>query len=318
MRDLDEAILAEARAFNAEISHLLSQRPPVHLLPPEVARAARRDGRSVFPPPEFLPRARDVRAPTRDGEIRLRVVPPERRLTGAYLHMHGGGWVLGCCDEQDGRLAALADATGLCAVSVDYRLAPEYPYPAGPDDCEDVAAWLLERGLDELGIPPRVAVGGESAGAHLAVTTLLRLRDRHGIPGSFFLAANLVYGVYDLSMTPSQRNWGDRELILSTPLMHWFGRAYAGDRPLDELRDPDISPLYAELRDMPPALFSVGEHDPLLDDSLFMAARWRAAGNEAELQVWPEAIHGFNAFPLRLAREANASQYDFLRRAIGD
>jgi acetyl esterase len=320
MPDLDEAILAEARAFNAEISRLLAEQPSVHLVPPEVARAARREGRSVFPLPEFLPRARDVRAPTRHAEIRLRVVPPEGegKVRGAYVHFHGGGWVLGCCDEQDARLAALADATGLCAVSVDYRLAPEHPYPAGPDDCEDAALWLLEHGLDELGVPRRVAVGGESAGAHLAVTTLLRLRDRHGVAGPPLLAANLVYGVYDLSMTPSQRNWGDRYLILSTPIMHWFGRAYAGDRSFDELRDPDLSPLYAELHDMPPALFSVGEHDPLLDDSLFMAARWRAAGNEAELEVWPEAIHGFNAFPLRLARAANTAQYEFLRRVISD
>jgi acetyl esterase len=315
---LDEEVLAESRAFNEEIARVLAEQPSVHTVPPEVTRLARREGRSIFPAPDFLERARDIRVPARSGEIRARVVPPEGgEATGAYVHIHGGGWVLGCCDEQDVRLAALADATGLCALSVDYRLAPEHPYPAGPDDCEDFAVWLLERGLDELELPDRLAIGGESAGAHLSVTTLLRLRDRHGVVGAFG-AANLIYGAYDLSMTPSQRNWGDRYLVLSTPMMHFFGRAFAGDRTTEELRDPDISPLYAELHDLPPALFSVGDQDPLIDDSLFMSARWRAAGNDAELQVWPESIHGFNAYPLRLAQQANAAQYDFLRRTLAN
>jgi acetyl esterase len=313
---LDEAVLAESRAFNEEIARLLAEQPPVHVVGPEVTRLARREGRSVFPAPEFLSRSRDISVPTRSGEIRARVIPPEGAANGVYVHIHGGGWVLGCCDEQDVRLATLADATGLCAVSVDYRLAPEHPYPAGPDDCEDFAVWLLDRGLGELGLPDRLAIGGESAGAHLCVTTLLRLRDSHGITGAFG-AANLIYGAFDLSMTPSQRNWGERYLVLSTPIMQFFGRSFTGDRTTDELRHPDISPLYAELHDLPPALFSVGDQDPLIDDSLFMSARWRAAGNEAELQVWPESIHGFNAFPLRLALQANAAQYDFLRRTLG-
>jgi acetyl esterase/lipase len=98
--------------------------------------------------------------------------------------------------------------------------------------------------------------------------------------------------------------------------MHWFGRCFAGERDLQELTAPDLSPLYADLRDLPPALFTVGDQDPLIDDSLFMAARWRAAGNEAELDIWPESAHGFTAFPLAIARAANEAQYDFLRSAI--
>jgi acetyl esterase len=314
---LDDAALAETRAFNEEIAARLSQLPTVDTVPPEVSRQARREGRSIFPPLEFHPRARDIAAPTRNGELRLRVLAPEGEATGVYLHIHGGGWVLGECDQQDQRLWSLVEATGLCAVSVGYRLAPEHPYPAAPDDCEDAALWLLEHGSGELGTPDRYTIGGESAGAHLSVTTLLRLRDRHGITGAF-RAANLVYGGYDLSMTPSQRTMGDRALILSTPEMHWFARCFAGDRGIDELRDPDISPLYAELHDLPPAYFSVGDLDPLLDDSLFMSARWQAAGNEAELRVWPECIHGFLAFPLAVARIAHEEQFDFLRRRISD
>jgi acetyl esterase/lipase len=308
-----DATLEETRAFNAEIERLLATQPPIYTLPPETTRRARREGRGPFPPPVYLDQARDITIPARGGALRLRVLRPPGAVTGAYLHLHGGGWTLGGADMQDPLLWALAESTGLVAVSVEYRLAPEHPYPAGPDDCEDAALWLLERGAAELECPARFAVGGESAGAHLSVVTLLRLRDRHGITGAF-RAANLVYGGYDLGLTtPSQRLWGDRDLVLSGPATRWFAECFVPGMDAEARRAPDISPLYAELHDMPPALFTVGTLDPLVDDSLFMEARWRAAGGSAELRVWPEAIHGFTLVPITVARAANAAQAAFLR-----
>jgi acetyl esterase len=312
---LDEAALAEMRAFNEELERLIATQELVNKVPPEVSRRIRREGRGIFPGPVFLPQARELTIPGRGGEIRLRILAPEEEVTGVYLHIHGGGWVLGGCDEQDLRLWAMVEATGLTAISVEYRLSPEHPYPAAPDDCEDAALWLLERGLDELGAPARIAIGGESAGAHLSVVTLLRLRDRHGIRGAFG-AANLVFGVFDLTMTPSQRNWGERNLVLSTPIMKWFGHQFVGERDLEALRDPDLSPLYADLSELPPALFTIGDCDPLLDDSLFMEARWRAAGNETELRIWPECVHGFTAFPLALSHAATESMNEFARAKL--
>jgi acetyl esterase len=302
----------ETRAFNAQLQQVLSTQPSLHTQPPEATRAARRDGRSVFPPPVFLPQARDVQIPTRRGTMLGRVLAPEGAPTGVYLHIHGGGWVLGDHDMQDSLAWELVQATGMIAVSVGYRLAPEHPYPAGPDDCEDAALWLLDRGARELDAPARYTIGGESAGGHLAVVTLLRLRDRHGIRGAF-AGANLIYGVYDLSMTPSQRNWGERNLILSTPIMQWFGDQFLGNRDAEGRRDPDISPLYADLHDMPPAIFEVGTADPLLDDTLFMEARWRSAGGATQLHVYEEAAHGFTAFPLAVSVDARQQQYQFLR-----
>jgi acetyl esterase/lipase len=316
MTTVAEDVLAQTRAFNAELERQLAAHPATNELPIEEARRQRREGGGVFPPPVQLDdRARDISIEGRSRPIRLRVIAPEQAAAGAYLHIHGGGWALSAADLQDPLLVELADATGLCAVSVDYRLAPEHPHPAAADDCEDAALWLLREGLDELGLQPVATIGGDSAGGHLSALTLLRLRDRHAITGAF-AAANLIYGAFDLSMTPSQRNWGERNLILSTPILHYFGDMFLPGLDIEARRDPGVSPLYADLRDMPPALFTVGTLDPLLDDSLFMAARWAAAGARAELRTWPEAIHGFNAMPLLVTAAARAEQYAFLREAI--
>lgn len=312
----DQDMLAETRAFNEELERQLASGPSIHTVPPEESRRARRRGEWIYPEPVFLPQARELKIPGREREISLRVLAPEQEPTGAYLHLHGGGWTLGAADLQDPALWALAQATGLCAVSVDYRLGPEHPYPAGPDDCEDAARWLLGQGERELGVPARFAVGGESAGAHLAVVTLLRLRERPAGAGAFS-AANLTFGAYDLSLTPSQRQWGERNLILSTPIIRWFSDCFLAERDAEARRDPDISPLYADLRDLPAALFTVGTLDPLIDDTMFMEARWRTAGNETELRVWPEAIHAFTQFEIAVARASTDSQHAFLRAAMG-
>jgi acetyl esterase len=311
-----DTLLDETRAFNAELERLLTSMPPIHTVPPEQTRRARREGRGIFPAPVFLERARTLEIEGRDGAIPLRVFPPEREPVGAFLHIHGGGWTLGENDMQDPRLDRLARETGLTVLSVGYRLAPEHPYPAGPDDCEAAALWLVgEEGRAVAGGSSALAIGGDSAGAHLTVVTLLRLRDRHGITGAFD-AAVLQYGGFDLSMTPSQRAWGERNLVLSTPIIRWFADQFVPAHDTEQRRDPDISPLYAELSSMPPAIFTVGTQDPLLDDSLFMEARWRAAGSATELRIWPEAPHGFISLPMSVADAALAAEHAFLRRTL--
>ncbi len=302
----DEEMLAETRAFNAGLERVLAALPPVYTLPPEQTRRERRAGEGIFPAPVFLPEARWETIQGRGGEIPLRIVEAAEPR-GAYLHFHGGGWVLGAADLQDPGLKAAADATGLTMISVDYRLAPEHPYPAAPDDAEDAALWLLENGSG------RLVLGGESAGAHLAAVTLVRLRDRHGIDvRAAFAGANLVFGPFDLTGTPSRHLWGDRELVLSDPEMDWFADCYLPGMIDRDRRKPDVSPLFAALHDLPPALFTCGTLDPLLDDTLFMEARWRTAGNATKLSVYEEAVHGFVAFDLEVARRSRAEQYAFI------
>jgi len=312
---VDQTDVDEARAFNAKLEDLIASVPSVHTVPVQATRKSRRDGTGIFPAPIFLAEARDIEVPARGGPIKVRIIRPDQKPTGIYLHLHGGGWTLGAHDMQDVLLKQLANETGLVAASVAYRLGPENPYPAGPDDCEDAVLHLLENGPKLLGAPAWFAIGGESAGAHLSVVTLLRLRDRHGIKGRI-AAANLVFGAYDLNGTPSQLLWGDRNLVLSRPIVKWFVENFVPGRSFEHRRDPDISPLYAKLGDMPRALFSVGTMDCLIDDSMFMAERWRLAGNVADVVIYPEAVHGFTAYPTGVARKANSKQFEFLRNAI--
>jgi acetyl esterase len=244
-------------------------------------------------------------------DIPLRIIAPETPR-GVYLHIHGGGWTLGGADMQDPMLERLVDVSGLAVVSVEYRLAPEHPYPAGPDDCEAAAVWLARNAKAEFGTDA-LTTGGESAGGHLAAVTVIRIRDRHGYTG--FRGANLVYGAFDMSMTPSQRQFGGRRLVLRTIDIVQFANAFLPT--ITERRDPDISPLFADLKGLCPALFSVGTADALLDDTLFMHARWLAAGNEAELAIYPGGAHGFTLFPNALAQQAEARMAAFLQHVSG-
>jgi acetyl esterase len=245
------------------------------------AREARRRG-------DLLPQPLPVSALAEDrvaGPVPVRVfTPPD--VTGVYLHLHGGGFVYGSSRLQDDRLERLAVACRAAVVSVDYRLAPEHPYPAAPDDCEAAAFWLAGSAEAEFGTE-RIAIGGESAGACLAVTTLVRLRDRHGFTG--FRAAALSSGCYDLELASFQ-DTGD-PAVRRAELDGLFAK-YAGSAPRG---DPELSPVHADLHDLPDALFVVGSLDPLLHDSLQMAERWRAAGNAARVAVISGGLHGVDA-----------------------
>jgi acetyl esterase len=292
-----EDVREETRAFNEQLRALMLDLPPVESFPAAATRRGRYEGRGVFGKPVFVPEARWIDA----GGVRARVFVPAAPR-GLYVHVHGGGWTVGGADLQDVPLRSLMRETRLAVASIDYRLAPEHPFPAGRDDCIAAVRALVER------FDGPVAIGGESAGAHLAVLTLLTLRGELE-----FAAANLAYGAYDLSGTPSRRAYDDM-LVLTDASMTWFTENFLPGLDDEQRRAPEVSPLYADLRGLPPALFSVGTLDPLLDDSLFMAARWRAAGNDAELLVYEEGVHGFNAFPIALARLANEAQAAFLTR----
>jgi acetyl esterase/lipase len=305
-----ESLDSETAEFNKRLESLLATMPPAYSMTPQKVREDRESGKSWIGPIRRLSEGQDRVVHNRGREIPIRVFVPDE-VHGVYLHMHGGGFVLCHPYHFDETIAETAKRCNVAVVSVDYRLAPEDPYPAAADDCETVAIWLAENAKSEFGTE-KLLIGGESAGGNLAAVTLVRMRDRHGFTG--FLGANLVYGCFDISMTPSQINWGERNLIISTPMIEWFNDYYIPQK--EKRTDPDVSPLYADLSNLPPALFTVGTLDPLLDDSLFMHARWLAAGNPSELAVYPGGTHVFNMFPIKIARDANKRIFDFIGKAL--
>ncbi len=299
------AISDETATFNRWLEDELSKIKPVHEVPPELTRQARAEGKGVFPfagPCDGSDWINFPGAPGGPGRARLSL--PEGTPRGTYIHIHGGGWTLGAPEQYDSHNQRIAAAAGCRVVSVQYRLAPEHPWPACIEDCEAVTRWAL----GEFGGP--VVVGGESAGAHLTALVLLRLRERGGLDAIAGVVLN--YGIFDLRLTPSMANWGRRYLILSTPTTRWFCENLNGPAP----DDPAVSPLLADLVGLPPALLQVGTSDPLLDDTLFMANRWRAAGNWTELAVYPGGVHAFDMFDLAIARDSRVRQDTFIGQCM--
>lgn len=299
----------ETERLNARLIRGAAAAPDPWSIGPEAVRERRRNGLTPFIGEPKSARAETLTIAGPSGPLALRIVAPAEPR-GVYLHIHGGGWTFGSADQDDPRLDELAEGLGLASVSVEYRLAPQHPYPAAPDDCEAAALWLVEQAQARFGTE-RLLIGGESAGAHLAAVTLLRLRDRHGLRP--FRAANLTAGCYDLGLTPSARRAPSTPVLTTRDLRMFTSHYLQGG---EDRAAPDVSPLYADLSVLPPAIFTVGTRDPLVDDTLFMAGRWAAAGNEAELKLWPGSAHVHVALPDPNAEPARAAIAAFLTRAL--
>ncbi len=290
MRLWDEELEEAREQIRSESKEFVDRFPPAEDTGSALERAqARRAAESALVLRSEKGVDRMVPGPA--GPLRLREFRPDR-AEGAMLHIHGGGWMTGEPELTDLLNEALCQQLNLAIVSVEYRLAPEHPYPAGPDDCEAAALWLIGNAAAEYGTE-RLLIGGESAGAHLSAVTLLRMRDRHGLGGRF-CGANLVFGAYDLGGTPSAMGTGlEPDADLLDPIdMEFMIEQFAPGMSSEQRRNPSLSPMYADLRGMPPGLFTVGTADHLVDDTLFFANRWVVAGNRAEMLVYPDAPHG--------------------------
>jgi acetyl esterase len=262
-----------------------------------------------------MAQTRDVTIPGRHRPIRGRVyVPPDIDTPSpGLLYLHGGGFVIGSPETHDRLTRDLAVAIGARVISLDYALAPEYPYPAGLDDCVDAARWLGSH-ASTLGIDSaRLLIGGDSAGANLSAATLLRLRNEPETPA--FRAALLIYGRFVEGETPSLTAWGDRDLVLSRRLMDWFHSHYVSGGAMPG--DPHIAPALGDVSQFPPTILIVGTLDPLRSDSEMFAVALGNAGVPVELHVVPDGIHAFVQMPmLTMARTAIAQLGAFARRAL--
>lgn len=318
---IDAATLDEARRFNRTLARMPRFKMRRRWAP-RLLQALLRLGQAGAD--RRLARAgidAEQRLLTTDGApVPLRILRPRGRVRAVVFDVHGGGWVIGNARMNDKLNAATIAACDVAVVSVDYRLAlasaPDAPLAGPMDDCLAAARWLLEGGLPEYtGLP--VFFVGESAGGHLAAATLLRLQAWPGLLRRVH-GAVLYYGVYDLAGSASVHGAGPETLVLDGPGMPEALRRLTPGLDDAARRRAPLSPLYGDMSNLgclPPALLFAGELDPLRDDTVAMAARWRA-GADVELHLLPQTPHGVIHFPTRMAHLVTARSHAWLRGRI--
>ena len=282
--------------------------PPYHAVPPVVARRIYRDTRAVLTPK--APELAEVRLMVFDSAVAVRMYRPVREeILPALVFFQGGGWTIGDVETHDVLCRQLA-LGGRCVVfSVDYRLAPEHPFPAAVEDCflatQYVCAHAKALGVD----PARIAIGGDSAGGNLAAVVALIARDRGAPRLSYQL---LIYPATDQrGAFPSHARNGEGYLLTREGI-EFFRRAYLPDTK--DHTDWRASPLLAASHaSLPPAFVLTAGYDPLVDEGRAYAERLAAAGVEMAYQEYPDMIHGFVLFG-GVLDTANAAVAECCRR----
>ena len=290
--DIDPEIAALLREAAA------ARLPDATTLPIAAARAqltaARLAGHIDLPE---LPAVADLSVPGPAGAIRLRHLRPRAGVRlPLVVYLHGGGWTFGSVETHDRLMRLLALAADAAVIGVDYRLAPEHPHPAPLEDCLAALRWVRAH-ADALEVDaPRIVLAGDSAGANLALASLLALRDAADpLPKG----AALFYGCYASRLdTVSHARFGDGSYRLSTAEMHWFWRNYLGGAPAET---PLAEPLYADLRGLPRLYLTLAVIDPLADDTRALARRLAGAGVAHEVREYPGLVHGFLQMTARCA-----------------
>jgi acetyl esterase len=280
MPPIDQVGVAGARAALTALAAAAGEREPVH----------RVENRTV---------------PGRAGDIPIRLYAPAADAPLPVLvFFHGGGWVIGDLETHDTLCRHLANAVGCLVVSVDYRLAPEHPYPAAAEDAYAATRWVAEHAQVIGGDATRIAVGGDSAGGNLTAVVALMARDRGGPRLVFQL---LVYPVTDAPSDNASYRENGTGYFLTTAQMRWFFEHYAGTRA--KVDDAYLCPLRAkDVRNLPPALVVTAEYDPLRDEGEAYGRRLEQAGVPVRIRRYPGVFHGFFAMGQILARAGEATE----------
>jgi len=222
-------------------------------------------------------------------------IVPEALEESVFLYLHGGGWILGSPNDHRLLTVALGQATRMRVLSVDYRLAPEHPHPAPLEDCVTAYKFLIAAGIK----PENIIIAGDSAGGSLTLATLIKLRDE-GIPlpaGAVCLAPSTDVAFSDESYFEN----GETDPILADIGLFWWIQAYlAGADPWDPL----VSPLYGELKGLPPLLVQVSTSEMLYSDAARFVEKAEAAGVNVKLETWDDTLHVFQSFGLHALPEA--------------
>jgi monoterpene epsilon-lactone hydrolase len=238
-----------------------------------------------------------------------RIVPTDAQTDKAILYFHGGGFRLGSVASHRDLIARIAEASGCRVFAINYRLAPEHRFPAALEDARAAFDWLRGEGFK----PENIALAGDSAGGNLVLTTMLSLRDR-GQP--LPVAGVLMSPWTDLAATgESYQSRAAADPIHQRSMILALSKNYLGEG--GDISNPLASPLYADLAGLPPLLIQAGDRETVRDDATMLAAKAKAAGVDAELQVFDGMIHVFQMFPeIPQAAEAIAAIAAFLRRHL--
>jgi len=236
-----------------------------------------------------FPSARQVKCePVSAGGVKAEwITAPNAAADRAILYLHGGGYIMGSINTHRELIARLSKAGQARILALDYRLAPEHPFPAPVEDATAAYRWMLAQGLK----PSRIAVAGDSAGGGLTVAALVAFRDA-GLP---MPAAGIPISPWvDLeAICESMKTRSSQDPIVKPEMIREIARVYlAGQNP----RSPLAAPLYADLHGLPSLLIHVGDAEALLDDSKRLAERAKAAGVDVTLEVWPEMPHVWHLF----------------------
>jgi acetyl esterase len=240
----------------------------------------------------------DTTIPSDAGALGIRVYRP---VGGSprpiFLYLHGGGWTLGDLDSHDAVCRRISKASDCLVVSLDYRLAPENPYPAAMDDTIAAVRWLADHGAELGGDPTRLAMGGDSAGGNLTAGAVIRLRDEGGPRVALQV---LIYPATQASFEMLSYYENAEGYWLLTKDVIWFWTNYLGGSAAAR-QDPYACPGTAsDLCGLPPAVVITGDFDPVRDDGDIYALKLRAAGVPVVARRFPGMIHGFVALPAEI------------------
>lgn len=279
-------------AFNARLSAAWRTHPDLGTLSPSEARAVAEAVRAPFARggPEMA-RSEEYLLDLAGCPVRVRFhFPHQGGDQPGLIYLHGGGFTLFSIDTHDRLMREYAAAGGFAVIGVDYPLAPEHRYPVALDAVTELAARLAAKG-EAFGIARgRLAIGGDSAGANLAVATCMRLRERGRLP---IRAMLLNYGAFTGRCSDeAEARFGGPGAVLNRAEMDWFFGNYLGTGEAHS-SDPFACPIEAELVGLPPAMLAIPDHDLLAEQSFAMAERFAAAGVPCETRIYPGATHSF-------------------------
>ncbi|MCF6371024.1 alpha/beta hydrolase [Rhizobium sp. TRM95001] len=246
--------------------------------------------------------------------VRLRLIVPRDRPRGIYLTFHGGAWVMGTPRLDDPINTRIARECQVVVVSVDHHLAQDDRLDLAIADARRAAEWTA--GTAAAFGAERIIVGGQSSGAHLAACALLHLRALQ--PAIRLAGAVLFYGAYDMAGSPGLRQSSPKTLLIDGQAAYRNLLRLTPGLTDQERRAPRLSPLYADLGELPPALFIAGELDPVFDDRVRMAERWNEANGNAELVRVPQGLHGFDRLPLSMGVKVHCHVREKLREWLED